>query len=109
MAPITECMDIYLDKAASKPFDESKSKMVKLPILLHPDYEKIFEVACDTSHIGIGAVLSQEGHPMAYFSKKLMIQRGDTPLMMFSFMLSYAHSKLAALSFSSRICIIFKP
>ena len=31
----------------------------------------LFKVACDTSRIGIGGVLAQEGHPVAYFSEKL--------------------------------------
>ena len=45
--------------------------MTKAPVLRLPDFSKPFEVACDASEIGVGGVLNQEGHPIAYYSEKL--------------------------------------
>jgi len=52
-------------------FQTLKDKLTKAPILALPNFAKTFEIKCDASNIGIGAVLLQEGHPIAYFSDKL--------------------------------------
>ena len=57
--------------AASQSFKDIKNKMTQAPVLSLPDFFKLFEVACDSSGLGVGGVLNQEGHPIAYFSEKL--------------------------------------
>jgi len=74
VAPITDCIrngTFEWTKAADKAFLELKDKMTHAPILRLPDFTKVFEVTCDTSGVGIGRVLSQEYHPVAFFSEKL--------------------------------------
>jgi hypothetical protein len=50
--------------------------MVTTPILVFPDWEKMFHVHVDASSIAVGAILAQPGvgeldHPIAFVSKKL--------------------------------------
>ena len=74
MAPINECLKgnkfIYTSDAQDN-FELIKKKVTEASILILPIFNKVFKLECDASYTGIGAVLSQEGKPIAFFSEKL--------------------------------------
>ena len=51
--------------------DMLKSKLTQAPLLQLPNFDKMFELECDASGLGIGGVLLQGGKPIAFFSEKL--------------------------------------
>jgi hypothetical protein len=45
-----------------------KKLFTTAPVLAQPDIEKPFDLYCDASSTGIGGVLMQDGHAIAYAS-----------------------------------------
>ncbi|XP_028785068.1 uncharacterized protein LOC114740980 [Neltuma alba] len=74
-APLTEVIKKSVgfkwDKEQDVAFIRLKDKLCSAPVLVLPNFNKTFEIECDASGVGIGAVLMQEGKPIAYFSEKL--------------------------------------
>jgi hypothetical protein len=54
-----------------KAFEEIKKIIVRETLLSFPDFTKVFEIHTDASHTQLGSVISQEGKPLAFYSRKL--------------------------------------
>jgi hypothetical protein len=73
-APLTALLkkNAFLwSSAATTAFLNLKNAVTSPPILRLPDFTKPFVIECDASGSGLGAVLMQDAHPIAFLSKAL--------------------------------------
>ena len=54
-----------------KAFTTMKQILSKETLLAYPNFNKPFEIHTDASHSQLGAVISQDGKPIAFYSRKL--------------------------------------
>jgi hypothetical protein len=52
-------------------FQELKRRLTMAPVLTMSNMEKLFSIYCDASGQGLGCVLMQDGHVVAYASRQL--------------------------------------
>ena len=56
---------------AEKAFNDLKQALTSPPVLALPDFTQPFVIECDACGVGLGAVLSQNNCPIAYYSEAL--------------------------------------
>jgi hypothetical protein len=73
-APLTALLEnnsFTLNPVVDRAFQTLKMAMCTTPVLALPDFTKTFVLECDASRKGIGAILMQEGCPLAFTNKQL--------------------------------------
>ena len=67
----TKRQKVAVSGKALEAFHVLKKLATEAPVLKTASWDEPFEVITDASNIAIGAVLQQDGRPVAFFSKKL--------------------------------------
>lgn len=75
LAPLTELTGkdtkfVWTDRH-QKSFDTMKRIISKETLLAYPNFNETFDIHTDASHTQLGAVISQDGKPIAFYSRKL--------------------------------------
>lgn len=73
-APLTDLLrgsKFAWNTTASAAFFQLKQHMTSMRVLHLPDFSKNFVIETDASAVAVGAVLSQDGHPLSFFSRRL--------------------------------------
>jgi hypothetical protein len=82
--PMTELLEkdkkFKWTSACEASFQELKKRLTTAPILVMPDMGKPFSIYCDASSQGLGCVLMQDGHMVAYASRQLRKHEAHYPI-----------------------------
>jgi hypothetical protein len=60
----------HRDEVYQRAFNHVKATIARELVLAYPDYSKVFKIYTDTSSKQLGAVITQENRPIAFFSRK---------------------------------------
>ncbi len=60
-----------MDAVHQRAFDHVKATIAKDVVLAYPDYSKVFDIYTGASSKQLGAVITQDNRPIAFFSQKL--------------------------------------
>jgi hypothetical protein len=61
----------HWDEVHQRAFNHVKATIAREVVLAYPDYSKVFEIYTNASSKQLGAVITQENGPIAFFSRKL--------------------------------------
>jgi hypothetical protein len=61
----------HWDEVHQQAFNHIKATITKNVVFAYPDYSKVFEIYTDASSKQLGAVITQDNRPIAFFSRKL--------------------------------------
>jgi RNase H-like domain found in reverse transcriptase len=74
LAPLTELTGkkafVWEDKH-QQAFEQMKALIATDVLLVYPNHNKPFDIETDTSDYQLGAIIKQDNHPMAYYTRKL--------------------------------------
>ena len=75
LAPLSDLTSVKTEwqwgEKQAAAFKAAKKIMAKEVLLAHPDFNKPFVMHADASHCQLGGVISQDGEPTAFHSRKL--------------------------------------
>jgi hypothetical protein len=69
----TKKMPWHWDEVHQRAFIHVKATISREVVLAYPDFSKVFKIYTDASSKQLGAVITQENRPIAFFSQKLSI------------------------------------